>query len=303
MVDVSVVIATHNRALLVKEAIDSVLAQTQPPREVIVVDDGSSDPTRETLASYGNRIRAFHQKQGGASAARNFGMSRAEGEWIAFLDDDDVWLPSKLEQQVKLLEQDRRLGLVYCSDYTVDDHLRILHSRVAAPANRGDVFERLLIRNFIFTSCVVARRDAIQRAGYMDLEFRFAQDWDLWLKIAAHAPVDFVPEPLVLYRHSASGCLTRDMKTAERVGEIQTIFERALRLRGVPDEVQRRARYELEIQWASNWLAEGRNHRALPHSLRAVLSKPSSLESHRLLIYSLVPKTVREMAKQVAGRK
>lgn len=300
MVDVSVVIATHNRAAQVKEAIDSVLAQSVPVREVLVVDDGSTDDTREQLRAYGDRIRPFFQPQAGASAARNQAMRASRGEWIAFLDDDDVWLPNKTERQMSLIRENPKLGIVYSSDHAVDEHLRILYTRHAAPENRGDAFARLLIKNFIFTSCAVARRDAIEKAGYMNLEYKFAQDWDLWLKIAAEHPVDFVPEPLVLYRQSASGCLTRDMKAIERLSEMQTISDRAVKLRRVPYHVLRRARFELQRQWASNWLAEGKNGQALPHCFRTLISRPASFEGYRLMAYSMVPKRARDWAKQVA---
>src|ERR1039457_1334097 len=276
MADVSVIIATHNRASLVGEAIDSVLSQSEPVRELIVVDDGSSDATREQLFRYGDRIRSFFCPQGGASAARNFGIQAAQGRWIAFLDDDDVWLTTKIEEQMKVTANNPEVGLVYCSDYAVDERLRVLYTRQAAPDSRGDVFERLLIKNFIYTSCVMARRDAVAKAGYMRLDLRFAQDWDLWLKIAAHAPVDFAPEPLVLYRQSASGCLTRDMKATEKLLELETKLEASRSLRKVPDRAHSNARHQLELQWASSSLTEGNNGQAFSHSVRAVLSRPGS---------------------------
>src|SRR5215475_7548246 len=167
MVDVSVVIATYNRSAQVKEAIDSVLAQSVPVREIIVVDDGSKDDTRHQLSAYGDRIVPFFRSNQGASAARNYGMRAARGEWIAFLDDDDVWLPTKIERQMALARGNPKLGLIYCSDYAVDEKLRILYTRDAHPQHRGDVFAQLLVKNFIFTSCVIARRDAIENAGYM----------------------------------------------------------------------------------------------------------------------------------------
>jgi glycosyltransferase involved in cell wall biosynthesis len=297
MADVSVVIATHNRAAQVKVAIDSVLAQTERALEVIVVDDGSVDNTRDVLLSYGDRIRPFFQSASGASAARNRAMREARGTWLGFLDDDDVWLPEKLQQQIAVARQDPRIALIYCSDHAVDDNLRILHTRHAQPTNKGDVFELLLLKNFIFTSCVIARRDAVAQAGYMDPAFRFAQDWDLWLKLAAKFHVGYAEEPLVLYRHSNSGCLTRDMKAAERLAEMQAIVEQALHLRRVPPDIERRARCELEWQWATTWLLEGQHMRALPHSLRAIRLRPAAMESHRLLMYTLVPARVREWSK------
>jgi glycosyltransferase involved in cell wall biosynthesis len=194
--DISVIIATYNRARQLKEAIDSVLAQSLPVREVIVVDDGSTDDTKSKLSQYGDRIQTFFLSNGGASAARNHGIRSSQGKWIAFLDDDDVWLPDKINRQMQLITSNPSLGLIYCSDYAVDEQLHILYRRDAENHNRGDVFERLLIKNFIFTSCTMARRDAIEKAGYMELEFKFGEDWDLWLRIAAKYQVDFVAKPL-----------------------------------------------------------------------------------------------------------
>src|SRR5215510_1758269 len=302
MADVSVVIATYNRSRQVREAIDSVLAQTLPVREIIVVDDGSKDDTRAQLLAYGDRIRPFFQANGGASAARNLAVQMAHGSWIAFLDDDDVWVPEKIEQQWKLVEQNPALGLVYCSDYAVDEQLHILYERKAQAENRGQVFDRLLIKNFIFTSCVMARRDAVEKAGYMQKEFKFAQDWDLWLKVAAENPVDFAPAPLVLYRQSPTGCLTHDMKADDRLLEMKTIMQRALKLREVSPAARRRAEFEIESQWASASLVNGKNAAALPHALRAIAAQPTSLEGYRLCAHSFVPKNLRSLAKKLFGR-
>ena len=299
MADVSVVIATYNRAAQVKEAIDSVLAQTTPVREIIVVDDGSRDNTREQLLSYGDKIRTFFQKNGGASAARNLAMCEAKGEWIAFLDDDDVWLPNKIERQMEVADANPALGLIYCSDYAVDEHLKILYTRNAAISNRGEVFERLLIKNFIFTSCVMARRSAVEKAGHMNMEFKFAQDWDLWLKIAAEHPVDFAPEPLVLYRQSSAGCLTKDMKAEDRLREMKEICEQGVKLRKVPQSAARRARFEIESQWASTALVQGHNRHAFPHALLSIWLQPKSTEGYRLTAHSLVPSSLRTRAKQI----
>ncbi len=299
MVDVSVVIATYNRSQQVREAIDSVLAQSVPVREIIVVDDGSRDDTREQLLAYGNRIRPFFQANGGASAARNYAMRMAQGSWIAFLDDDDVWVPTKIEQQWNLVQKDPLLGLVYCSDYAVDERLNVLYPRNAQQENRGQVFERLLTKNFIFTSCVIARRDAIEKAGCMRPEFKFAQDWDLWLKIAAEYPVDFAPEPLVLYRQSATGCLTHDMKADDRLREMKTIMERALKLKPVSSAARCRAEFEVESHWASASLVNGNNSAALLHAFRALAAQPAILEGYRLALYSLVPQGLRTWAKNL----
>jgi glycosyltransferase involved in cell wall biosynthesis len=268
-------------------------------REVLVVDDGSTDDTRSVLAGYGQHIRPIYENHSGASGARNRGIREAAGEWIAFLDDDDVWLPAKIERQIAAAKQTPAAGIVYCSDYAVDERLDILYERAAWPQNRGDVFDRLIVKNFIYTSCVIARRDAIQEAGNMDLGLRFAQDWDLWLKIAAGRPAECVFEPLVLYRQSASGCLTRDIKAEERLREMESVLSRAMGLRTVSAAVRRKAWFELERNWAAASLVDGRQWEAFRHALRTTGCRPSSPEGYRLLTYSLVPKRIRDWAKAI----
>src|SRR5260370_5782653 len=301
MADVSVVIPTHNRAVLVRQAIDSVLSQTDPAREIFVVDDGSTDDTQKQLATYGDRIRVMYHPQGGVAAARNQALRVAAGQWIGFLDDDDVWLPTKLERQMALIQQNPELGLVQCSDYAVGDHLNILYPRTISPENRGDIFERLLMGNFIFQSCVLVRRDVLEKAGYMDPVLRFAPDWDLWLKIGAKYSTDFVAEPLVLCRQSASGCLTRDIKLEQRLRETDNVFEMGITLRPIERRVRRMARHELERRSAGSWLMEGRNDRALPHSLRALVSRPTTFAGYPLVAYSLIATSVRVGIRRLTG--
>lgn len=302
MLDVSVIIATHNRAALVKEAIESVLAQSVPVHEVIVVDDGSTDATCETLRSFGDRIRAISQRNQGASAARNTAMRMATGSWLAFLDDDDVWLKDKIAKQTEIVQRDPALGLVYCSDYAVDHQLRVMYQRPANSENRGDVFEKLLVNNFIFTSCVMARRDAVEEAGFMDLSLRFAQDWDLWLKIAKKYRVDFAAEPVVYYRHSPTGCLTKDIPAVDRMKEMQDILDRASESRPISAGSRRDAYYRLECRWASTWLQVGDRQKALRSSLKAALWRPIKWEGYRLAIHSVTPPGVKKAALRLLGR-
>jgi len=302
MADVSVVIATRNRALLLKEALDSVLNQSEPVREVLVVDDGSTDTTSNLLSSYGERVRAFSQAQSGAPAARNRAIRAAQGEWIAFLDDDDVWLKTKIERQIAVAKGSTQPGLVYCGVYDVDEQLRPLSEHVVVQENRGDVFERLAIKNFLFTSCVMARREAIQKVGYMDTSLTFAEDWDLWLRIAAKYPVDFADESLVLCRQTTA-CITKDMKVIDRLRDMETVRRRSLTVRKMPYAVQRRARYELERQQMMLWMLHGNHIRACSHALRLVALEPAKLNSYRLLGSSLIPNPVRDWAKRVVQRK
>ena len=295
MADVSVVIPTRNRASKLRQSVDSALSQSDPVREVIVVDDGSADGTAQCLRAYGDRVRPFFLAHAGVSAARNHGIRAAQGRWIAFLDDDDVWIESKIERQMAVAAQNPRARLLHCSVYAVDEDLRILYERPASPAHRGDVFEQLLARNFICTSCVLARRDAIEEAGYMDTGLASAQDWDLWLRIAARHPADFATEPLVLYRKSVSGSVTSDIARPERLRLAQIVQDRALRLRHISPRARRRARYEMQRSWAFCWLAQGDRRKALPHVLRALALRPASPATYRMLLRLGLPRMAQDL--------
>lgn len=157
---VSVVIPAHNRAELVREAIDSVLSQTTPANEIIVVDDGSTDSTRDVVRSYGHRVVLLTQPHDGASAARNRGVAYASGEWVGFLDSDDVWTPTKLEEQLRFLRQHPDCDLVHTGFYRSGER-----TGVPEPSPRflsgAYVIEGLLFaEDSICTSSVIVRRRA-----------------------------------------------------------------------------------------------------------------------------------------------
>lgn len=203
---VSVVIPSYNRGYCIKACIDSVLAQTLGDFEIIVVDDASSDDTVAQVAAMADpRIAyvALASNQGGA-VARNTGIRRARGEFIAFLDSDDLWLPDKLAKQVDGL---RRLGPGCGLSYTwlacVDDDgaetLRI------HPDIDGDCFEQMLVSNFIGSfSNLVVRRDLLVEAGGLDEAFRSCQDWDLFIRLCRHSSVHCQREYLVRYLQSVT---------------------------------------------------------------------------------------------------
>lgn len=209
---VSIIIPTYKRPLYLGRAIDSVLAQTYTSWELIIIDDNheDSDDRRETeafMARYAedSRVRYLkHANNQGGSAARNTGVKEAKGEFIAFLDDDDEWLPEKLEHQMALFEQgDADLGLVYSARMKVDDAGETVELEI--PSKRGFIFPDILIRNFIgTTSTVLCRRLALQEVGLFDASLPAAQDFDLYIRLAQRYSVDFVEEPLVK-RHVHDG--------------------------------------------------------------------------------------------------
>ena len=199
---VSVVIPNYNYAHFLREAIDSVLAQTYSDIEIIVVDDGSSDASSEVLESYGKRVRTVFQKNQGVSAARNNGAEISRGEFIAFLDADDSWLPAKLEKQSEIFAADPELGMVHVGFVEIDEAGRELLERTNGL--EGRVAEELLRfeRSVILGggSGIMVRREAFVVVGGFDLRMSTSADWDFFYRISSGYSVGFVPEVLLKYR-------------------------------------------------------------------------------------------------------
>lgn len=209
---VSVVIPTHNRASTVVRAIRSVLRQTYQNFEIILVDDGSTDSTREVLEHLSDtRLRYIrHDRNLGGGAARNTGIEAARGKYIAFLDSDDEWLPEKLERQVQLLEKsDPSVGVIYSGYSYIDENTCSIDSRV--PRYRGLIIDELLGGNVVGTaSTVVVRRSCFGGVRRFDSSMLSCQDWDMWISLAKNFRFDFVPEILVRYHCDDGGRITND---------------------------------------------------------------------------------------------
>lgn len=196
---ISVIIPTHNRAGFVREAVESVLAQSHPPGEVIVVDDGSTDDTGAALASFSERIVRVRQEHAGVSAARNRGIGCARGEWLAFLDSDDLWLPGKLERQARHLAVDPTLRVHQTEELWLRNGTRIAPRRVHRKPE-GHCFERLLERCLVSPSAVMINRSVFETVGGFDETLPACEDYDLWLRIGCRYPIGLLKEPLVIKR-------------------------------------------------------------------------------------------------------
>lgn len=201
---ISVVIPTYNSSQFVAQAVRSALAQEDVNVEVIVVDDGSTDDTLQVLEKYAGDIRYIRQENQGPATARNRGIAESTGEYVAFLDADDVWLPGKCREQVQALESDRNVALVHTDVIYVDAateavvQRNIPHRRLLA----GECYESLFERNGITASSVMVRRGLlVERSGF-DSSIRHAstEDYDLWLRLARCFQFAFVDQPLVRYR-------------------------------------------------------------------------------------------------------
>lgn len=198
---VSVIIPSYNRCQSLPRALDSVLAQTRPAEEIIVVDDGSDDGTAAMLARDYPELTCLVQDNRGVSAARNTGIRAARGDWIALLDSDDEWLPQKLERQLQALHHARRSDsaaplLVHCDEIWIRKGRRVNPMDKHAKAG-GWIFERCLPLCAISPSAVLMARELLTDVGEFDEDLPACEDYDLWLRICSRYPVLYVDEPLL----------------------------------------------------------------------------------------------------------
>lgn len=201
MPNVSVIIITYNRAQYLQRAIRSVLDQTFQDFEILVVDDASTDETPKVVEDFCDpKIRYIrHQVNRQEASSRNTALENARGEYIAFLDDDDVWLPQKLTVQVDLLDKSPlTVGVVYTSFLTIDcETEKVLGDWMAE--KRGNVLLDLIEKNWIgIPSTVVVRRQCFDAVGLFDAQLEFGPDYDMWLRIAQLYQFDYIKEPLAL---------------------------------------------------------------------------------------------------------
>lgn len=230
---VSVIIPTYNRREYVCQAIDSALNQTHPDVEVIVVDDGSTDGTGDALrARYGDQIEYLYQQNQGEAAARNRAIAESSGQYVALLDSDDAWRPTKLAQQMAFMQPRPAVGLVGCHALAIDVQGNRVHDRPVYPGYVGEILslETLVLRSPLYCSTVMMRRACLDQVGLFCEDIRYGEDRELFLRIAAKYPVGFVGEPLALLRRH-SGAQSRPLVSKagaeRRANERLWIVERA----------------------------------------------------------------------------
>jgi len=216
---VSIIVPTYNRSNLVVRAIKSVLAQSFADFEVIVVDDASTDDTQQRIAELKDpRIKIIrHEKNKGAPAARNSGIKASQGEYIGFLDDDDEWLPDKLEKQLQLFETSgNEAGLIYSGFYFVSDRNNRILSNIT-PNKKGNLYSDLLRRNILGSPTPLIKRYCFDKVGLFDETLPSCQDWDMWIRISKFYKFDFVSDALSkVYVHGKQISLDLNAKIEAR---------------------------------------------------------------------------------------
>ncbi len=217
---VSVVMPCFNHDRFVGESIQSILNQSHSQLQLIIVDDCSSDDSRQVILDFAKRdprvTVVFHDRNRGASRSRNDGIRMAEGDFIAFCDADDLWLPNKLAVQLDQLHQHAGYGVAYCDATIVDETGRPVGSQrfsqmFPPPANpSGSLFADLCLRNFINTQTVMIRKDCLAHGDLFDEKIKWVEDWWCWISLSRRHLFYYSTQPLAMYRvHTQSTCVTQ----------------------------------------------------------------------------------------------
>jgi len=204
MPSVSVIIPTYNREHFLQECIESVLSQTFKDYELIVVDDGSTDQTEDFLKPYDNKFQYIKQEQKGPSSARNTGIQYSAGEWICFLDSDDLWLQGKLAAQMKFLAANQDFKICYTEEIWYRKNKRVNPAKKHQKFS-GWIYQKMLPLCIISPSSVMIHHSVLDLIGTFDEELPACEDYDLWLRIGAGYPIYLLQEKLIIKRNGHSG--------------------------------------------------------------------------------------------------
>jgi len=220
--EVSVVIPTYNRAHLISRAIQSVLSQSYQNLEIVIVDDGSIDNTEEVIKSFkdGRIVYIRHDKNKGASAARNTGIKASKGKYIAFQDSDDEWFPDKLELQVKAFNtSSSKVGVVYCGFYRIEADKKIYIPGDNVAQKEGDIHNELLKGNFVGTPAVLVKKECFKNVKYFNENMPALEDWELWIEFSKHYLFKYINKPL-LNSYSTPNSVNLNSKNLLKAREI-----------------------------------------------------------------------------------
>jgi glycosyltransferase involved in cell wall biosynthesis len=279
---VSVIIPTYNREKIITRAIDSVFAQTYRDFEIVVLDDGSQDNTRAVAQAYGPKVHYFYQDNKGIAGARNAGMHQTAGDYIAFLDSDDYWLPGKLEQQMALFSQHPEYGMVgcQCGSVQIDGTYREKNR----PGKSGWILYDLFNKNFIRTSSAVITRACLEKVGGFDETLREGEEYDYWLRIAAEFAIGFINEPLTVYVDNTDGMSTDSL--TGRLHRLKVLEKKYLKKK-IPPQMYRRRIADTCHYIGRHYIEKGNRPEGIAYLKKAQKLYPAYLKNLVYLVLSL----------------
>lgn len=270
----SVVIPTFNRRDKVVKAVRSVIEQTFDDFEILVVDQGSDGTDIALEEEFGDRVRYMRGAAPSAAAARNLAIERATGEWIAFLDSDDRWYPTKLERFAKAVEAHPQIGLLYSPINLVDENGRYILT--SAIRTRENAYPAILWGDFVFTSTAVVKKECLVRSGLFDTTIPSGcEDWDLFIRVTRHCRALLINEPLTAYELSSSESLTSDYVTW--VASLEKVIAKSL----AADPTL--SRTDVARAYAGGHYAKGKIYLGVRHELQALEHFKSAFRLDRRL--------------------
>lgn len=299
---VTAVIGTYNQGHFLAEAIESVLAQTYPAVELIVVDDGSTDDTPQVAARYGTHIRYIRQANGERAAARNHGLRLANGEFTGFLDSDDAWLPWKVEEEVAVLLENPATGLVYCDVELVDPQGRLL-GREPRESHNGWVTEALLRNNFVVLSANLGRTEVIREVGGFreDRRLSGSEDWELWMRLSTACQFAYLHRTVTRYRVHPGATTANPANLERSMAAAVDYIAQWERLTPAQQRLLPRARAKSDLVNAMNYRVAGRTREAWKFLARAAMESGTVLFDHRfggILARLLTPQPLMEYLRR-----
>lgn len=298
---VSVVMASYNFGPYIGAALESVRAQTVEDFECIVIDDGSTDDSLKVIGRYldDERFRLLRQRHGGQAKAKNRGLEAAAGQFIAFLDADDYWLPHKLERQLRRFN-DPSIGVVFTRRKLIDADGRPMPVPDRPQPTRASL-NALFQQNFICFSSAMLRRQVVEHVGLFDERLDLGIDYDYWLRVARHYRFCYIDEALAAYRVGHANLSRRQL---ERLHTARMIMQRFRRHYGGDDQLDPRAvaRAEAETLHHLSVISRGFSRRAaIGWSLQALMVNPTYAPAWRGLASALAPEFVRRFWRKMRG--
>lgn len=305
---VSVIMPCYNGAKTLSTTLDSVLKQTYEQYRVYVVDDGSTDATPEILLDYQNRypdkITVFTQVNQGQTKAKNYALSKAKGSLIALIDSDDLWHQDKLQAQVDVFVHNSHVGLCYTNGAYINEHGDKTGVIGIDPKVQGHCLDRLMMGNAMVASSVMFRHDLIKRVGNFDTALTACENWELWTRISRIATLYAIDEELVYYRrHQHNMSLNFEKLKTNRLKVIEK--NQHLYHDIIPNirYHSRRAKYEAYRFFGENYLWHLNIPQARSCLLRAAITMPFQLNPYKLLLKSLLGKTLITKIRHMRGGK
>jgi len=283
---VSIIIPAYNAEKFISATIESALQQSIDYKEIIIVDDGSTDSTLSIVKSFGDKVKCIQQENQGVSAARNKAVNAAVGKWIAFLDADDIWYPEKLEKQLTFMGDAK---WSYTDSQYVGDHINsTIYRSDLTSMHEGLVYAELIVTNFLTTSTILMSKDLYLEHGGMDESLVALEDWNLWVKLSRDNKISYIKESLAEYRVYPGS-------TSRKVRQVLPIHEQVIE--GIYSEISEDSELQLlkpkalvSSYGACAYIAEDSADYifALNCMIKAVLLSPNSFRHWKSIVRIII---------------